>query len=179
MKVATAGRKLIRQVVNGLDREALHYLCAARRDSDRKRLVWEISHMPADVFAIMEGDTAVALAMFTRISPTTAEFTFTATPAWRPARSLRWWLRDGRGFLAELGIRRLEVRLDVAHAEAISLLQRLGFVGEAVLPLFGRDGSTHVLMAWRDMPAATIDAHTPRLSFILRPVRERKPCQPT
>ena len=92
-----------------------------------------------------------ALLAFHALTPATLAVSLMATDRWPGvARQLfRWGHVSARPFLLARGFRRAECRTLEGHADAIRFLERLGFVRECHVPLFGADGATFIQYAWR------------------------------
>jgi len=103
----------------------------------------------ARVFAC-EGRPA-AVVTFHRLTPKALVASMMATDAWpRVGRAMvRWGVREARPFLLAQGFERAECRTMEGHADAIALLERLGFVLECPLPRFGARGASFLQYAWR------------------------------
>ena len=99
----------------------------------------------------------VAIVSFHRITPATVAASLMATDDWRRvARAVvRWGLREARPALLDMGFARAECRTMEGHADAIRLLERLGFVCECRVPNFGATGAAFLQYAWR------LDDHVP------------------
>ena len=93
----------------------------------------------------------VAIVAFHRLTPKTVTASLMATDAWRHvARAvLRWGLREAKPALLAQGYARAECRTIEGHADAIRLLQHLGFVCECRVPNFGASGAAFLQYAWR------------------------------
>ena len=98
-----------------------------------------------------------AIVSFHSITPKTVAASLMATDDWRRvARAVvRWGLREARPALFEMGFARAECRTMEGHADAIRLLERLGFVCECRVPNFGATGAAFLQYAWR------LDDHVP------------------
>jgi hypothetical protein len=103
----------------------------------------------ARVFA-HEGQPAAVVA-FHHLTPKALVVSLMATDAWRHVAraAVRWGLREAKPLLLSLGYERAECRTMEGHAEAILLLERLGFVCECRLARFGASGTTFLQYAWR------------------------------
>lgn len=107
------------------------------------------------VFAYREEPTAIVA--FHRLTPKTVAASLMATDDWpRVARAvMRWGVREARPALLRAGYARAECRTLGGHADAIRLLERLGFVCECRVPNFGTTGAAFLQYAWR------LDDHVP------------------
>ena len=94
---------------------------------------------------------AVAIIAFHQLTPRALTVSLMATNAWlRVARAVvRWGLREARPFLLSRGFARAECRTLEGHADAIRLLEHLGFVSECRVPSFGASGAAFLQYAWR------------------------------
>lgn len=94
---------------------------------------------------------AVAIVAFHQLTPRALVVSLMATDGWlRVARALvRWGVREARPFLLSRGFARAECRTMEGHADAIRLLERLGFVQECRVPSFGASGAAFLQYAWR------------------------------
>jgi hypothetical protein len=93
----------------------------------------------------------VAIVAFHQLTPKTLVVSLMATEDWpRVARAvLRWGVREAKAELIARGFERAECRTMEGHADAIELLERLGFVRECRLPRFGAQGASFLQYAWR------------------------------
>lgn len=101
------------------------------------------------VFYRPNGEPA-AFAMFYPITPAALTASLIATPHFREVwlDVLRW--RKGTvEHLSNRGFRRAECRAIEGHADAEAFLLHIGFVVEAVIPDFGRNGERFTQFAWR------------------------------
>jgi hypothetical protein len=92
-----------------------------------------------------------ALIAFHALTPATLAVSLMATDRW-PAvarRVFRWGHVSARPFLLANGFLRAECRTLEGHDDAIRFLERLGFVRECHVPLFGANGATFIQFAWR------------------------------
>ena len=103
----------------------------------------------ARVFAA--GNEPVAIVAFHRLTPRALAVSLMATDAWpRVARAVvRWAVREARPFLLNRGFARAECRTLEGHADAIRLLEHLGFILECRVPSFGACGAAFLQYAWR------------------------------
>jgi hypothetical protein len=103
----------------------------------------------ARVFA--HRDAPAAIVAFHQLTPKTLVVSLMATGDWpRVARAvLLWGVREAKPALTARGFERAECRTMEGHAEAIELLERLGFVRECRLPRFGALGASFLQYAWR------------------------------
>jgi hypothetical protein len=94
---------------------------------------------------------AVAIVTFHRLTPKALVVSMMATDDWPfvGRAVVRWGWREARPALIGLGYERAECRTIEGHAEAIELLERLGFVRECLLPRFGAQGASFLQYAWR------------------------------
>lgn len=101
------------------------------------------------VFAV-EGE-AVAIVAFHQLTPRALVASLMATESWPlVARSVvRWGVREARPSLVSRGYVRAECRTLEGHADAIRLLEHLGFVLECRVPAFGGSGAAFLQYAWR------------------------------
>ena len=98
-----------------------------------------------------------AIVAFHRLTPKTVAASLMATHDWpHVARAVvRWGMREARPALLSAGFARAECRTQEGHADAIRLLERLGFVCECRVPNFGASGAAFLQYAWR------LDDHVP------------------
>lgn len=92
-----------------------------------------------------------ALIAFHALTPATLAVSLMATERW-PAvarRVFRWGHARARPFLLDRGFLRAECRTMEGHDDAIRFLERLGFVRECHVPVFGATGATFIQYAWR------------------------------
>lgn len=92
-----------------------------------------------------------ALIAFHALTPATLAVSLMATERW-PAvarRVFRWGHVTARPFLLARGFLRAECRTMEGHDDAIRFLERLGFVHECHVPVFGATGATFIQYAWR------------------------------
>ena len=96
-------------------------------------------------------DVPVAIVTFHQLTPKALVASMMATDDWpRVARAVvRWGVRVARPALLAQGFERAECRTMEGHADAIRLLERLGFVLECRLPRFGASGAAFLQYAWR------------------------------
>lgn len=126
----------------GFDREAAAHAFAA----------------PAVLARVFEHEgRPVAIVAFHRLTPKAVVASLMATDAWpRVARAVvRWGIREARPALLAHGYIRAECRTIEGHADAIRLLERLGFIAECRVPNFGAGGAAFLQYAWR------LDDHVP------------------
>ena len=92
-----------------------------------------------------------AVVAFHHLTPKALVASMMATDDWpRVARAmLRWGIREAKPYLLAQGYTRAECRTLEGHADAIRLLERLGFVFECRLPNFGATGAAFLQYAWR------------------------------
>lgn len=92
-----------------------------------------------------------AIVTFHRLTPRALVVSMMATDDWRQVAGqvVRWGWREARPSLIAQGFTRAECRTLEGHAEAIELLERLGFVRECRLPGFGAHGASFLQYAWR------------------------------
>ena len=97
------------------------------------------------------GGAAQAVVTFHALTPKALAVSLMATDHWRRvARAvLTWGVRVARPRLLSLGFQRAECRTLEGHADAIEFLERLGFVRECHVPLFGATGASFLQYAWR------------------------------
>ncbi|MFM9863644.1 MAG: hypothetical protein ACKVRO_08555, partial [Micropepsaceae bacterium] len=95
--------------------------------------------------------TLAAIVSFHRLTPKAVAASLMATDNWfRVARAVvRWGIREARPALLAKGYARAECRTMEGHADAIRLLERLGFVCECRVPDFGATGAAFLQYAWR------------------------------
>ncbi|MBP6014430.1 MAG: hypothetical protein KBA31_19535 [Alphaproteobacteria bacterium] len=93
----------------------------------------------------------VAIVTFHQLTPKALVVSMMTTDDWpRVARAVMGWgVRVARPALLAQGFERAECRTMEGHAEAIRLLERLGFVLECRLPRFGASGAAFLQYAWR------------------------------
>jgi hypothetical protein len=103
----------------------------------------------ARVFA--HGGQPAAIVAFHHLTPKALVVSMMATDAWRQVAraAVRWGLREAKPSLLSRGYERAECRTMEGHAEAVGLLERLGFVCECRLARFGASGTTFLQYAWR------------------------------
>lgn len=92
-----------------------------------------------------------ALIAFHALTPATLAVSLMATDRW-PAvarRVFRWGHASAKPLLLARGFLRAECRTLEGHADAIRFLERLGFVRECHVPLFGANGAPFIQYAWR------------------------------
>lgn len=99
----------------------------------------------------------VAIVAFHRLTPKAVVASLMATDEWPAvARAVvRWGVREARPALLAQGYARAECRTMEGHADAIRLLERLGFICECRVPNFGASGAAFLQYAWR------LDDHVP------------------
>lgn len=109
----------------------------------------------ARVFTV--ADEPAAIVAFHRLTPKAVAASLMATDDWpHVARAVvRWGIREARPFLLDAGYARAECRTLEGHADAIRLLERLGFTCECRVPNFGTTGAAFLQYAWR------LDDHVP------------------
>ena len=92
-----------------------------------------------------------AFVTFHRLTPRALVVSMMATYDWRQVAGqvVRWGWREARPSLIAQGYTRAECRTLEGHADAIELLERLGFVRECRLPGFGAHGASFLQYAWR------------------------------
>lgn len=106
-------------------------------------------HAPAAQIFRYQG-RPVAFCAFFAMTPVCLSVGMIATPEFpRVARELIRWGKEAKPRLLSLGFRRAECRAIEGHDDAVRLLNHLGFVAEARIPDFGRNGETFVQFAWR------------------------------
>lgn len=140
-------------------------------DVEAAALAFASPSVLARVFAHDTEPTAIVA--FHRLTPKTVAASLMATHDWpHVARAVvRWGIREARPALLSAGYARAECRTQAGHADAIRLLERLGFVCECRVPNFGASGAAFLQYAWRlddhvsvqsaESPtAATPTAHT-------------------
>lgn len=98
-----------------------------------------------------DGEGAQALIAFHAVTPACLAASLMATDRWpHVARgAYRWGHVTAKPFLLSQGFMRAECRTRDGHADAIRFLERLGFVRECHVPLFGARGATFIQYAWR------------------------------
>lgn len=124
-------------------------------DREAAAAAFAVPAVLARVFAF-DGEPA-AIVAFHRLTPKTVVASLMATDAWpRVARAVvRWGIREARPALLAQGYARAECRTLERHAEAIRLLERLGFIAECRVPNLGASGAAFLQYAWR------LDDHVP------------------
>jgi hypothetical protein len=92
-----------------------------------------------------------ALIAFHALTPATLAVSLMATDRWHHVarRVFRWGHVSAQPLLLANGFLRAECRTLEGHADAIRFLERLGFVRECPVPLFGATGATFIQYAWR------------------------------
>jgi len=113
---------------------------------------WQAFLQPAVLArAFKDGEGAQALIAFHAVTPACLAASLMATDRWpHVARAVyRWGHVTARPFLLSRGFMRAECRTLDGHADAIRFLERLGFVRECHVPLFGARGATFIQYAWR------------------------------
>lgn len=98
-----------------------------------------------------DSDGAQALVAFHAVTPACLAVSLMATDRW-PAvarKAFRWGHVTARPRLLAQGFMRAECRTREGHADAIRFLERLGFVRECHVPLFGARGAAFIQYAWR------------------------------
>jgi hypothetical protein len=105
----------------------------------------------------LDADVPAAIVAFHRLTPKAVVASLMATEAWpRVARAVvRWGVREARPALLAQGYARAECRTMEGHADAVRLLERLGFICECRVPNFGASGAAFLQYAWR------LDDHVP------------------
>lgn len=101
--------------------------------------------------AFHDSDGPQALVAFHAVTPACLAVSMMATDRW-PAvarRAFRWGHVTARRRLLAQGYMRAECRTMEGHADAIRFLERLGFVRECDVPLYGARGATFHQYAWR------------------------------
>lgn len=93
----------------------------------------------------------VAVVAFAPLTPSTVSAALLASRKWRHVAPMmvRHGLRTLRPMLLTMGFRRAECRTIVGHDDAVRLLERVGFVLECRVPLYGKEGETFLQYAWR------------------------------
>jgi hypothetical protein len=131
------------------------------RERDRRELVEygldvetaaEAFALPAVAARVFKAcGVPAAIVTFHRLTPRALVVSMMATDDWRQVagRVVRWGWREARPSLIAQGYTRAECRTLEGHAEAIELLERLGFVRECRLPGFGAQGASFLQYAWR------------------------------
>ncbi len=101
--------------------------------------------------AFVHAGEPTAIIAFHRLTPKTVVASLMATDAWpHVARAaVRWGIREARPALLREGYVRAECRTMEGHADAIRLLERLGFIRECRVPNFGATGAAFLQYAWR------------------------------
>jgi hypothetical protein len=124
-------------------------------DRDTAALAFAAPAVLACAFA-HKGEPA-AIVAFHRLTPKAVVVSLMATGDWpRVARAVvRWGIREARPALLRQGYARAECRTMEGHADAIRLLERLGFIRECRVPNFGASGAAFLQYAWR------LDDHVP------------------
>ena len=140
-------------------------------DHDEAALAFAAPAALARIFSC--NGAPVAIVAFHRVTPKTVAASLMATHDWpRVARAVvRWGIREARPALLAQGFARAECRTMEGHADAIRLLERLGFVCECRVPNFGASGAAFLQFAWRlddhvsvqsaESPAATTPTADP------------------
>jgi GNAT superfamily N-acetyltransferase len=98
-----------------------------------------------------DGEGAQALIAFHAVTPACLAASLMATDRWPHVarRAYRWGHVTAKPFLLSQGFMRAECRTLDGHADAIRFLERLGFVRECHVPLFGARGAAFIQFAWR------------------------------
>lgn len=101
--------------------------------------------------AFSDSEGAQALIAFHAVTPACLAASLMATDRWpHVARAAyRWGHVTAKPFLLSKGFMRAECRTLDGHADAIRFLERLGFVRECHVPLFGARGAAFIQYAWR------------------------------
>jgi hypothetical protein len=140
--------------------DPLAYLLANLRERDRQELaeygystgvIEGAMRSPHIEFVMHAHDGKPACAIwFDAITPKTLVASMLATDDWpHVARHVyRWAIRACRPALLSLGFERAECRTMEGHAEAIRLLEHLGFELECRVPRFGASGKAFLQYAW-------------------------------
>jgi RimJ/RimL family protein N-acetyltransferase len=139
----------IRSIMAGLRDRDRRELEEYGFDREAAALAFASPAIVARVFA-HEG-RPVAVVAFHHLTPKALVVSMMATDAWRRVAraALRWGLGEAKPSLLSLGYERAECRTMQGHAEAIGLLERLGFVCECRLARFGASGAAFLQYAWR------------------------------
>jgi hypothetical protein len=92
-----------------------------------------------------------AIVTFHELTPRALVVSMVATDEWGHVAHavIRWGVKQARPALLARGYGRAECRTMEGHAEAIRLLERLGFVLECRLPQFGARGTAFLQYTWR------------------------------
>ena len=101
--------------------------------------------------AFSDGEGAQALIAVHAVTPACLAASLMATDRWPHVarRAFRWGHVTARPRLLAQGYMRAECRTMEGHADAIRFLERLGFVRECDVPLYGARGATFHQYAWR------------------------------
>jgi len=108
--------------------------------------------------------TPVAFAMFHEVAGTTLAASMIATDRWPEVskRFFRWGLKFFKVTALEIGYRRVECRTIHGNAEAIKMLEALGFKREADVQSYGRGGEDFWQYAWRLSDHVPLSPKTPK-----------------
>jgi hypothetical protein len=155
---------LLGKVGDAIAERDLLYILDNLRERDRKEMaatgdvyrlgmiirpLWDMAKFKS-LFMDRRGNPA-AFIMMHEVTPVSLSASLLATDRWLDvARPLTLWgLRFFKPQALEMGYRRCECRTLAGHVDAIWFLERMGFLWEARIEDFGRNGEVFEQYAWR------------------------------